>query len=154
IKLALSSRFPFVKMISPKNLIGLCEIEKVNYIKDKFMDAYKSEFSVIILDEIESLVDFVDIGPRFITSILQALKIFIKAEEKNKLLVIGTSSNSEFLKDAGVFDCFYSSFEIGKIQPCDLHILPHECIQKDNIKGEMTIKELLTILDVPDVSNK
>ncbi|KAG0441686.1 Vesicle-fusing ATPase [Dictyocoela muelleri] len=154
IKLALKSGFPFVKMISPKNLIGLSEIEKVNYIKDKFMDAYKSEFSVIILDEIESLVDFVDIGPRFITSVLQALKIYIKAEEKNKLIVIGTSSNIDFLKDSGVYDCFYSSFEIKKILPQDLYVLPEESIQRNEIKRSMTIKELLTILDVPDVSNK
>ncbi len=34
-------------------MIGLNEYDKVNYIKDRFMDAYKSEESIIILDEIE-----------------------------------------------------------------------------------------------------
>lgn len=46
------------------------EIGKVNAIAEIFEDAYKSSLSMIILDEIERLIDYVDIGPRFSNTIL------------------------------------------------------------------------------------
>ena len=64
-KLALESDFPYVKMISPENFVGYTEVAKVHKIVKMFEDAYKSDLSLIILDEIERIMEYIDIGPRF-----------------------------------------------------------------------------------------
>lgn len=154
VKVALKSSFPLVKMISPKDVVGLSEYEKVKYIKDGFSDAYKSTESVIILDDIETLIEYVDIGPRFSNAILQALKIFVKREEKNKLFIIGTTSSPNVMNDTGIYECFYGH--------CEIPMLTHEdyvklCEQNSNFRSvehgsPCVIKKLLLGLDQPDVS--
>lgn len=156
VRMALLSNFPFVKIISPRHMVGMSENEKVNFIKDKFMDAYKSAESVIILDDIEGIIEYVSIGPRFSNSILQALKIFIKAEDKNKIYVIGTTSIFNVIEECGVSDCFSESFEITKINETDYKKL---CEQNSefsdvNFHEETTLKKLMAMLSRPDESTK
>ncbi len=43
-----------------------------------FDDAYKSQLSCVILDDIERLLDYVPIGPRFSNLVLQALLVLLK----------------------------------------------------------------------------
>jgi len=43
-----------------------------------FNDAYKSPMSCIVIDNIERIIEYVDIGPRFSNNILQALLVLIK----------------------------------------------------------------------------
>ena len=62
--------FPFVKIISPENYVGFNENSKINAIVKVFEDAYKSSISCIILDNIERIIEFVDLGPRFSNVIL------------------------------------------------------------------------------------
>jgi vesicle-fusing ATPase len=69
-KLAIESEFPFVKMISPENFVGYSEFAKINAIVKIFEDAYKSPLSLIVLDDIERLIEFIHIGPRFSNAIL------------------------------------------------------------------------------------
>lgn len=66
-----------------------------------FNDAYKSSLSCIVIDNIERLIEYVDIGPRFSNNILQALLILIKRlpdKQSNRLLLIGTTSSYAILK--------------------------------------------------------
>ena len=77
-KLALESNFPYVKLITPEMFVGQSEFSKINKIVHIFEDAYKSELSLIILDDIERLIEFIHIGPRFSNAILQALMVLIK----------------------------------------------------------------------------
>lgn len=69
-KFALSSGFPFVKLISPENFVGYSELGKISAIVKIFEDAYKSPLSLIVLDDIERLIEFIHIGPRFSNAIL------------------------------------------------------------------------------------
>jgi vesicle-fusing ATPase len=69
-KLALESHFPYVKMISPEKFVGYSEIGKISQIVKIFEDAYKSPLSLIILDDLERLIEFIHIGPRFSNPIL------------------------------------------------------------------------------------
>jgi vesicle-fusing ATPase len=48
-----------------------------------FEDAYKSPLSLIVLDDIERLLEFVHIGPRFSNTVLQALLVLIKKKPPN-----------------------------------------------------------------------
>lgn len=63
--LALESDFFFVRMISPNDLVGYGEPQKCSQIARIFDDAYKSPLSILILDDIERLLEYVAIGPRF-----------------------------------------------------------------------------------------
>ncbi|EPR79250.1 SEC18-like vesicular fusion protein [Spraguea lophii 42_110] len=156
VRLALNSNFPFIKIISPKNLVGLNDYERVNYIKNIFMDAYKSELSCIILDEIESLVDYVAIGPRFSNSVLQAIKIFVKRQERNKMLVLGTTSNINFLKNADITDSFTNSMQLDNLSYTDYEILcrQNNSFEKIEFNGNISMRDILMMLENPIESNE
>ena len=83
-----------------------------------FEDAYKSPLSLIVLDDIERLLEFVHIGPRFSNQILQALVVLLKKKppnENRKLLVIGTTSMKDILKDLEVINCFNTTLHVPSI---------------------------------------
>ena len=61
-KLALDSNFPFIKMCSPDNMIGFSEGMKMEHMRRIFDDAYKSPLSIILIDNIESIIEWVPIG--------------------------------------------------------------------------------------------
>lgn len=106
-KLAQESDFPFIKMISSEDLIGKSEFYKVNYIVKCFDDAFKSPRSLIILDELERLVEYVEINKRFNNNLLQALLVLIKKppiKSDHSICVMATCSNFEFLK--GILEIF------------------------------------------------
>jgi vesicle-fusing ATPase len=55
--LAVTSGFPFVRMITADALIGMGEQAKCNHIHKVFMDSYKSPLSVILLDDVERIIE-------------------------------------------------------------------------------------------------
>jgi vesicle-fusing ATPase len=59
-----------------------------------FDDAYRSQLSCILVDNIERLLDYGPIGPRYSNLTLQALLVLLKKEppKGRKLLVLCTSS--------------------------------------------------------------
>lgn len=57
-------------MISPENFVGYSENGKINAIVKIFEDAYRSPLSCIVLDNVERLIEFIDMGPRFSNGIL------------------------------------------------------------------------------------
>ena len=61
-KMALDSNFPFIKMITPDNMIGFSEGMKMEHMRRIFDDAYKSPLSIILIDNIESIIEWVPIG--------------------------------------------------------------------------------------------
>lgn len=48
-------------------------------IQREFSRAYASPFSVILLDDLERLIEYVPIGPRFSSAILQTLITLVRA---------------------------------------------------------------------------
>jgi vesicle-fusing ATPase len=63
---------------------------------------------LIVIDDIERLIEFIHIGPRFSNTILQSLLVLIKKRppQDKKLLVIGTTSMKRILQDLEVVDSF------------------------------------------------
>lgn len=53
--LARDSNFPFIKILTPENMVGYSEGAKCQAIKKVFDDAYKSELSCVVVDDIERL---------------------------------------------------------------------------------------------------
>lgn len=76
-KMAIDSGFPFIKLVSPENMAGFNEMQKVQYLNKVFMDAYKSPLNIVVVDNIERIIDWVPIGPRFSNLVLQTLMVLI-----------------------------------------------------------------------------
>merc|ERR1719263_2214648 len=105
--LALNSNFPFVKMISPNSLVGTSESGKASHIAKVFDDAHKSPLSLIVLDDLERLLEYVRIGPRFSNLVLQTLLTCIKKVPKlGKLVVVATTSSINVLESLELLDAF------------------------------------------------
>ena len=92
--LATSSGFPYVKLISPENFVGYSESAKIACILKVFENAYHSPSSLIVLDDIERLIEYSGIGPRFSNALYQTLMVLMKRESKDdhKLVLIVTTS--------------------------------------------------------------
>jgi len=108
-KLAAESGFAFTKIITADQMIGMGENQKCIHIAEIFEKAYKSPQSLIILDDIERLIDFVPVGPRFANLVLQALLVLINKpppREDRKLMIIGTTSNRLMLRELGLVQVF------------------------------------------------
>jgi vesicle-fusing ATPase len=54
--IAQASEYPFIKLISPGNMVGFSDVQKVSAITKVFSDSYKSLFSVVVIDNIEQLI--------------------------------------------------------------------------------------------------
>jgi len=92
--LAYSTKFPFVRVISADKYVGHGDTAVCLSIAKIFDDAYKSNLSCIIVDDIERLIGYT-IGPRFSHPILQALLICIRrvpVDPTRKILIIATST--------------------------------------------------------------
>jgi vesicle-fusing ATPase len=75
-------------------MIGCNENAKIQILKNIFEDAYKSRIACIVLDCIERILDYTDIGPRFSNLVLQTLLVLLNEVPPNghRLLVIVTTS--------------------------------------------------------------
>uniref|UniRef100_A0A8C7DW49 Vesicle-fusing ATPase n=1 Tax=Oncorhynchus kisutch TaxID=8019 RepID=A0A8C7DW49_ONCKI len=116
-KIAEESQFPFIKICSPDKMIGHSEIAKCQAIKKIFEDAYKSQLSCVVVDDIERLLDYVPIGPRFSNLVLQALLVLLKKPppKGRKLLIIGTTSRKDVLQEMEMLDAFSTTIHIPNI---------------------------------------
>jgi len=75
------SEFPFVKLVGPSNLSqARDEHGKKEYLTKVFTDAWKSSHSIVILDDLERLIEWNPIGPRFSNSILDRLLALIQSQ--------------------------------------------------------------------------
>ncbi|GLT52488.1 hypothetical protein SLA2020_258280, partial [Shorea laevis] len=118
----IDSDFPYVKIVSAESMIGLHESTKCAQIVKVFEDAYRSPLSIIILDDIERLLEFVAIGPRFSNLISQTLLSLLKRlpPKGKKLLVLGTTSEVSFLESIGICDAFSVTYHIPKLEAKDV----------------------------------
>ncbi|AET41249.1 AAA family ATPase SEC18 Ecym_7426 [Eremothecium cymbalariae DBVPG len=119
--IALNSKFPFVRMISPVEIAGMSETAKISFIDNTFRDAYKSPLNILVIDSIETLVDWVPIGPRFSNNILQVLKVYLKRKPPNdrRLLIISTTSAHSVLRQMDIQSCFDNEIAVPNISSID-----------------------------------
>lgn len=119
--IALKSEFPFVRMISPNDIAGMSETAKIAYIDNTFRDAYKSPLNILVIDSIETLVDWVPIGPRFSNNILQVLKVALKRKppQDKRLLILTTTSNYSVLKQMDILSCFDNEIQVPNVTNLD-----------------------------------
>lgn len=143
-------------------MVGWSEVSKCQYVAKVFDDAYKSQLSIIVLDDIERLLDYVSIGPRFSNVTLQALLTLLKKTppEGKKLLVIGTSSEAgrgSVLEEMAVNDAFNVCLHVPLLGPPEMRTVlqsldvfaPAELEPALALLGEeMGVKNLLMLLEM------
>lgn len=76
-RIAKDSGFPFIKLVSAENMVGFSEMSKIQYLNKVFTDAYKSPQNIVVVDNIERIIEWVPIGPRFSNPVLQALMVLL-----------------------------------------------------------------------------
>ncbi|KAF1744903.1 LOW QUALITY PROTEIN: hypothetical protein MXB_2988, partial [Myxobolus squamalis] len=115
--LALMSNFPLIKLCSADQMVGFTEIAKCHYLKEVFDDACKSELSCLVIDNIERILEYVSIGPRFSNSVLQTLMVLLNKRLPNnhKLLVIGTTSCISVMEEMGITQIFTRTLNVPQI---------------------------------------
>lgn len=99
-KIATDSEFPFCRMVRPVDMVGMNEIQKIQHLSKIFTDAYKSPLNVLVLDNIELIVDWVPVGPRFSSAVLAAIKGLMenKPPKGRPLLILATTSERTVLQ--------------------------------------------------------
>merc|ERR1711953_469375 len=113
--LALKSGFPFVRRITSEAYIGDSEQLKATKIARVFDDAANSPLSLIILDDLERLVDYVSIGPRFSNVVLQALFSLLKkkpVKQTHRMVVIATTSDMTFANQTKLLRAFNIALKV------------------------------------------
>jgi vesicle-fusing ATPase len=133
--LALESQFPYIKLLTPKDMIGMNDAMKIQQIDKVFRDADKvrisvslrinsiylyviqSTLSVVVVDDIEGLLDWVGIGPRFSTTVLSALRNWLaKAPPKGRRrLVLATTSERTNLDKLGLLRQFTGQIAVPNV---------------------------------------
>lgn len=100
--------YPFVKYIDNDAYIGKHELERVSVLKNIYFDIDKVRHTVVIIDDIERLLNYVGYGTIFSNHILQTLIMFLnkKITPQHKLCVICTTSEYEFLQRVDVLKHF------------------------------------------------
>eukprot|EP00392_Amoebophrya_sp_AT5.2_P014516 g14673.t1 len=108
------ANFPFVRFLSAQNFIGMGELSKMNYVNKVFEDAYKTDMSCIIVDDIEALMEYVPIGQRFSNVMFQGLKQLIakKPPEGRKLFIFATTNSPEFIHAFDLASAFNYKFDV------------------------------------------
>ncbi|XP_023235064.1 vesicle-fusing ATPase-like [Centruroides sculpturatus] len=162
-KLALKSDFPFIKLCTPDDMVGFTETAKCQCIKKVFDDAYKSQLSCILVDNIERLLDYGPIGPRYSNLVLQALLVLLKKEppQGRKLLVLCTSSRKQVLEEMEMLPAFMSVLHVPNLSyPEHLMAVLEEtdCFNRDELgriarkidgcRVWVGIKKLLAFIDM------
>ena len=155
--LALHSGFAYVKIISPDSLVKYMESGKYTAIYNTFEDGYKSPCSIIILDNIEKLIEYIRIGPRFSNLLLQTLSVYIKKLPPNKgkkMLIIGTTSCADQLEELGLVQAFDRKIQIPNLTKNEIiNVLKnYECQNEErekiaNLVQNSPIKQLCFLID-------
>ena len=117
-KIALDSGYPLIKLCSPDNMVGFNEGQKIEHMRKIFDDAYKSPLSVVLIDNIERILEWVPIGPRFSNAVLQALMVLMKKQppEGRRLLVLATTGERSVLQQLDLFTSFDSDIAVPNVR--------------------------------------
>lgn len=116
-KIAIDSEYPFIKLISPEDMVGMTEAQKVQQLTKVFMDAYKSPSSVVVIDSIENILEWVPIGPRFSNPILQTLITLLRKQPPmdRKLLILATTSDRSLMQQLSIWNNFSADIPVGNV---------------------------------------
>jgi vesicle-fusing ATPase len=157
---AVSSEFPFVRLVSADAMIGYSESAKCQHIQKVFLDSYKSPLSLIVIDDVERILEYTPVGPRFSNTVLQTLLVLLKKappEENRRLLVFGTTGVSSHLEDLQLVDAFNVTLRVPQLErPDEIEAALEGAVADEAqrsavaaaVQKPLGIKQLLMILEM------
>ncbi|KRX70984.1 Vesicle-fusing ATPase 1, partial [Trichinella sp. T6] len=168
-EIAKSSEFPFIKLVTPEDMVGYSETAKCALLRKAFDDAYKSPLSVLLIDNLERLIDFGRIGPRYSNLVLQALLVLVKRSppKNRKLLILATSSQRAVMEELDMLPAFGNVLHVSPVSTGDE--VYRVCLQSGSFdNNELTmmqkmltgkryfigIKKLLDLIDMTKQSSE
>lgn len=118
--------------------------------------------SCLILDDIEKLIEYVRIGPRFSNAILQTILVSIRnVPARSKMIIIGTTSNASVLESLELLDAFNITLTVPSLKVNDVQMVCNDPKYKpqfssqslqpawDHIGDEgVAIKKLLMVMEM------
>ncbi|KAJ8918795.1 hypothetical protein NQ315_011079 [Exocentrus adspersus] len=158
-----TSDFPFVKVCSPEEMVGFTETAKCLTIRKIFDDAYRSTLSCILVDNIERLLDYGPIGPRYSNLTLQALLVLLKKQPPpgKKLLILCTSSRRQVLEEMEMLSAFTAVLHVPNLSKAEylLNVLEASDVFTNQELKQIThhvhgkrifigVKKLLALIDM------
>jgi len=159
--LAANSEFPLIRMLSADTMIGFSEGQKCHAIQRVFMDAYKSSLSVVFIDDIERILEYTPVGPRFSNIVLQTLLMYLKKvppHPERRLMIIATTSIAHLLEDLQLVQSFNVVIHVPQLQhPSEIAAVlrANSTLEKEeinNISASITepigIKKLLMVMEM------
>lgn len=122
--IALNSEFPLIKLISAANMIGYSEAGKCQLIAKIFHDAYGSPQSCVLINNIERVIEYSPLGPRYSNALLQSVCALLgqKPPKNRSLLIICTTSKLGLLKDVDMLPYFHLVLHVPEMTQSD-HVL-------------------------------
>ncbi|KAK1836059.1 P-loop containing nucleoside triphosphate hydrolase protein [Podospora conica] len=117
--IAMKSEFPFIKLITPYAMLGFRdEVAKKDYLHKIFTDAYKSPLSMLILDNIEAMIEWNPIGPRFSNVIVRTLVTLLQTPppKGHRLLILATTSRRSVMDQLDVMSAFTDEIPVPSVQ--------------------------------------
>ncbi|KAK6640106.1 hypothetical protein RUM43_008383 [Polyplax serrata] len=150
-QLAKMSNFPFIKVCSPEDMVGFNESAKCLLIRKIFDDAHRSTLSCILVDNIERLLDYGAVGPRYSNITLQALLVLLKKEppKGRRLIVLCTSSRRQVLEDLELLSTFTSVLHVPNICQIDDFIT---VLEETNVFSTSEVQQITTLLKTKRLS--
>ncbi|KAM3702347.1 hypothetical protein ACJW31_04G019600 [Castanea mollissima] len=153
------NRFKHVNMVQPESMIDFSAKEKSQKLVEIFEDAWKFSSSLIILDDVERLVGYTEVG-QYPKEISETLKCLLKKHVTKdiKVLVLGTTSEENILEKIGISDVFTLRVAIPPLKDDDLKkILIHlnirnEEVIKAAVSNKISLKKLHLLIDL--ISNE
>ncbi|KAF2083560.1 vesicle-fusing ATPase [Saccharata proteae CBS 121410] len=150
-EMAIKSEFPFIKLVSPEDMVGYSEMQKVQQLDKIFRDAYKSTLSVVVIDNIELLVDWVPIGPRFSNTVLVALKVLLGKQppKDRRLLILATTTERTVLQQLDLFSRFDAEIAVPNVR--DQRELAHILEESGAFAGTDGVRRAIEGIGSPEV---
>lgn len=117
-RIALNSGFPFIKLITSTNMVGMNAAMSLQHISKVFDDAYKSPLSVIVIDDLEKLFDWIDEGPRFENALRKAVDVLLtkRPPEGHRLLILATTSFPQVMHRLNLWSNFKSEIAVPPVR--------------------------------------
>ena len=163
-KIAFDAKFPFVRVLSPDKYIGMSEQTKSAALADAFEEAYKSSASLLLIEDLERLVDYSRIGPRFSNQVLQTLLILVRKpppKEGHRLMIMATTSVPDLIEPLDLVSVFNMVVRVPQVStPQEVEVVvKHVAKHPTQDAGEITaiahacplpisVKRLLIALDM------
>lgn len=150
-KIAFDNKIKYTKIIRAIDMVSFDETMKTYYIVDNVTNAYISEESLVILDDIEIAINYAKLGNSitFSNKLYQTIITLLKSEPTmpdHKLTLIVTCSDFEFAEM--ITKCFDLVFNISKIKHNEVASVTNKLgYDEKNIilfnENDITIRELL-----------